>query len=78
MSEQPETNTTSKKNPSPTGPEASPVTKPPINGGEVLNLVHSAARAARLRIVDGRAREAMAIFEHELHYRIEAFLKERT
>lgn len=77
MPEQPETNTTSKKNPSPTGQEAAQTT-PRIEAEAILRLVHSAAKSARLRIVDGRAREAMAIFEHELHYRIEAFTKERS
>jgi hypothetical protein len=33
--------------------------------------VHSAARVARLRIQDGRAREAMALFEHSLAQEIE-------
>lgn len=75
MSEQPETNTTSKKNPSPTGQPTSPA--PHIDTAGILNLIHSAAKAARLRIVDGRAREAMALFEHELRFRIDAYIKEQ-
>lgn len=38
---------------------------------EFLSIIHGAARVARLRIQDGRAREAMALFEHSLAQEIE-------
>lgn len=42
---------------------------------DTLRVIRDAARAARQRIIDGRAREGMAIFEHELTARIETFAK---
>jgi hypothetical protein len=42
---------------------------------DTLHVIRDAARAARQRIVDGRAKEAMAIFEHELTNRLETFAR---
>lgn len=42
---------------------------------DTLRVMRDAARSARQRIIDGRAREAMAIFEHELTSRISTFEK---
>lgn len=40
-----------------------------------LGIIRDAARSSRQRIVDGRAKEAMAIFEYELTARIETLAK---
>lgn len=42
---------------------------------DTLHVIRDAVRAARQRIVDGRAREGMAILEHELTNRLETFAK---
>jgi hypothetical protein len=42
---------------------------------DTLSIIRDSARSARLRIIDGRAKEAMAIFEHELNVRIETLAK---
>jgi hypothetical protein len=40
-----------------------------------LGIIRDAARSARARIQDSRAREAIAIFEHELSVRLETMTK---